>query len=163
MSNNQLITTCLWFDGNAEEAVRFYTGIFKNSRVLTEIRNPPDGPGPEGSILTITFELDGRQFMALNGGPMFKFTEAISMMVNCDTQEELDAYWEKLSEGGEKVECGWVKDKFGLAWQIVPSALPQLLTSHGPEGAARVLHAVWKMEKLDIATLERAAAGNVLA
>lgn len=160
MSTDQKITTSLFFNQNAEEAVRFYTSLFKNSRVLDEVRNPPNGPGPEGTVLTMTFELEGRQFMALNGGPAFKFNEAISLMVHCDTQEELDAYWEKLSEGGEKIECGWVKDKFGLFWQVVPSILPKLLTAYGQEAANRVLAAVWTMEKLDIATLERAAAGH---
>ena len=147
------ITPFLWFDQNAEEAVDFYIGVFRNSRRLDEVRNP--GPGEEpvskGAILTIAFELDGQKFTALNGGPIFKFTEAISMTVRCDNQEEVDYYWEKLSAGGKEIECGWLKDKFGLCWQIVPTQLPDLIKT--PEG----MKAMMSMVKFDIAALERAS------
>lgn len=154
----QKITTFLWFDKNAEEAVNFYVSVFKNAKVLQTVRYGDTGPGPKGSVMTIDFELDGQKFMALNGGPDFKFTEAISLMVNCETQDEIDYYWEKLSEGGQKVECGWLKDKFGLSWQIVPSILPELFNK--PDKANRVMAAVVKMKKLDIAELKRAAEGK---
>ena len=154
----QKITTFLWFDKNAEEAVNFYVSVFKNAKVLQTVPYGDTGPGPKGSVMTIDFELDGQKFMALNGGPDFKFTEAISLMVNCETQEEIDYYWEKLSEGGQKVECGWLKDKFGLSWQVGPSILPELFNE--PDKANRVMAAVMKMKKLDIAELKRAAEGK---
>jgi len=145
------ITPFLWFDANAEEAVEFYLTVFKNSRRLGELRNTGDGPGPKGSILTIAFELDGQKFTALNGGPIFKFTEAISFVVRCDTQQEVDEYWAKLTPGGSEIQCGWLKDKFGLSWQIVPARLPELIQY------PKAMQAMLKMKKLDIAELERAA------
>jgi predicted 3-demethylubiquinone-9 3-methyltransferase (glyoxalase superfamily) len=145
------ITPFLWFDSNAEEAVEFYVSIFKNSRRLDEFRKVDDSHGPKGSILTIPFELDGQRFTALNGGPMFKFTEAVSFVVRCDSQEEIDDYWSKLSAGGGEVQCGWIKDKFGLSWQIVPARLTELIKH------PKAMQAMLKMKKLDIAELERAA------
>jgi len=145
------ITPFLWFDTNAEEAVDFYLTVFKNSRRLGELRNTGEGPGPKGGIITIAFELDGQQFTALNGGPSFKFTEAVSFVVRCGTQEEVDHYWSKLSAGGSEVQCGWLKDKFGLSWQIVPARLPDLIKN------PKAMRAMMQMKKLDIAELERAA------
>src|SRR6266404_897640 len=133
----QKISPFLWFDNQAEEAVRFYTSIFPNSRVRTITHYGEAGPGPKGSVMTIAFELDGQQFTALNGGPHFEFTEAISLVVNCETQEEVDNFWEKLSKGGQKVECGWLKDKFGLSWQVVPSILTEMLHDKDPERSQR--------------------------
>ena len=156
----QKITTFLWFDSNAEEAVNFYVSIFKNSRVLKTVRNGDAGPGPKGSPLTIGFELDGQEFTALNGGPQFKFNEAISQVVHCDTQEEVDYFWEKLSEGGEKVECGWLKDKFGLAWQITPDVLLELIADSDQQKSQRVMKAMMQMKKIDIKGLQEAAAGK---
>jgi predicted 3-demethylubiquinone-9 3-methyltransferase (glyoxalase superfamily) len=154
----QKITTFLWFDNNAEEAVNFYVSIFKNSKVLNKVLNGEAGPGPKESVLTIGFQLDGQEFTALNGGPTFKFNEAISQVVHCDTQEEVDYYWEKLSaDGGQIVECGWLKDKFGLAWQIVPDVLLELLQDSDQEKSQRVMKAMMKMKKLEIASLEKAA------
>jgi predicted 3-demethylubiquinone-9 3-methyltransferase (glyoxalase superfamily) len=154
----QKITTFLWFDNNAEEAANFYVSIFKNSRILNAVRNGEGGPGPKGSVLTIDFELDGQRFAGLNGGPQFKFTEAISLVVNCETQEEIDYFWEKLSErGGEQVQCGWLKDKFGLSWQVVPKILPELMTGND---SGRVMKAIMGMKKLDIDELKRAAQGH---
>lgn len=152
----QTITPFLWFDQQAEEAVKFYTSIFPNSAIRTVTRYGDAGPGPKGSIMTIAFELDGEQFVALNGGPHFKFTEAISFVVNCETQEEVDRYWEKLLEGGQEIACGWLKDKFGLAWQIVPSALIEMLQDPDQERSQRVTRAMLQMKKLDIAALRRA-------
>ena len=154
------ITTFLWFDNNAEEAVKFYLSVFKNSKIIGKALNGKEGPGPKGTPLVISFELDGQEFTALNGGPQFKFTEAVSQVVHCQTQEEVDYYWEKLSEGGEKVECGWLKDKFGLSWQIVPDVFLELLQDRDQEKADRVMKAMMKMKKLDIAEIEKAAAGN---
>ncbi len=145
------ITPFLWFDSNAEEAVEFYLPVFPNSRRLDEVRNPGDGQGVKGSILTIAFELEGQKFTALNGGPMFTFTEAVSFVVRCDTQEEVDEYWSKLSAGAMEEQCGWVKDRFGLSWQIVPARLPELVKN------PKAMQAMMKMKKLDIAELERAA------
>jgi predicted 3-demethylubiquinone-9 3-methyltransferase (glyoxalase superfamily) len=145
------ITPFLWFDSNADEAVNFYLTVFKNSRRFDDLRNPGDGPVPKGNILTIAFELDGQKFTALNGGPMFKFTEAISLMVRCDSQQEVDDYWSKLSAGGSEGRCGWLKDKFGLSWQIVPASLPDLIKR------PKAMQAMMTMRKLDIAELERAA------
>ena len=152
----QKITPFLWFDRQAEEAAAFYASIFPNSRVVKVIRYGGAGPGPAGSAMTVEFELEGQSFVALNGGPHFKFTEAISFVVNCQTQEEVDEYWEKLSEGGTPVECGWLKDKYGLSWQIVPTALPKLLSDPDPEKAQRVMKAMLTMKKLDISALEQA-------
>jgi predicted 3-demethylubiquinone-9 3-methyltransferase (glyoxalase superfamily) len=145
------ITPFLWFDANAEEAVDFYLSIFKNSRRLGEQRRADDSSGATGSILTIAFELDGQTFTALNGGPYFKFTEAVSFVVRCDSQEEVDEYWAKLSAGGSESQCGWLKDKFGLSWQIVPGKLPDLIKN------PKAMLAMMEMKKLDIAALERAA------
>ncbi|MEP7027067.1 MAG: VOC family protein [Candidatus Eisenbacteria bacterium] len=153
----QKITTCLWFDGNAEEAVNFYVSIFKNSQIGNVGRSGDAGPGPKGSVLVMTFQLDGQEFTALNGGPKFKFTEAISLVVNCESQAELDELWGKLSAGGSTSQCGWLKDKFGLSWQIVPTALGRLMADQDAAKANRVMEAVLQMTKLDIATLERAA------
>jgi predicted 3-demethylubiquinone-9 3-methyltransferase (glyoxalase superfamily) len=151
LENFPRITPFLWFDNNAEEAVDFYLTVFKNSRRLDELRNPGDGPVPKGSILTIAFELDGQKFTALNGGPHVKFTEAISMTVRCDSQEEVDEYWSKLVAGGSEMQCGWLRDKFGLSWQIVPARMPDLLKH------PRAMQAMMRMVKLDIAEIERAA------
>lgn len=156
----QKITTFLWFDDQAEEAVNFYVSIFKNSRIGDIARYGDTGPGPKGQVMTVDFQLSGQQFAALNGGPHFKFTEAISLVVNCETQEEVDEYWEKLSEGGQKVQCGWVKDKFGLSWQVVPTILKELLKDKDPEKANRVMQAVMKMTKLEIAQLRAAYEGK---
>lgn len=153
----QKITTFLWFDNNAEEAANFYVSVFKNSKVLKTLRYGSEGPGPKGTVMTIAFQLEGQQFTALNGGPHFKFNEALSLVVHCKTQDEVDYYWEKLSEGGQKVECGWLKDKFGLSWQIVPDALFELMEDDGSQKAERVMKAMMTMKKLDIAGLEKAA------
>ncbi len=155
----QKITPFLWFDGQAEEAMNFYTSIFRNSRRGEISRCGEAGPGPAGSVLTASFELEGLQFTALNGGPMFSFTEAISLQVSCETQEEVDDYWEKLSEGGTTQRCGWLKDRFGLSWQIIPTALPRLLSYPDGARANRVMQAMLKMVKIDIAGLEEAARG----
>ena len=146
------ITPFLWFDSNAEEAVEFYLTVFKNARRLGELRNPQDGQAPKSNPLTISFELDGQKFTALNGGPHFKFNEAVSFVVRCDTQQEIDEYWSKLSAGGTEGQCGWLKDKFGLSWQIVPAQLPGLVRN------PKAMQAMMQMKKLDIAELERAAA-----
>jgi predicted 3-demethylubiquinone-9 3-methyltransferase (glyoxalase superfamily) len=148
------ITPFLWFDNQAEEAMNFYVSIFNNSKILNV------SPGPNGKAFTVTFELDGQKFMGLNGGPEFKFTEAISLFVNCETQQEVDDLWERLSEGGEKGRCGWLKDKFGLSWQIVPSALGELLGDTDPEKAQRVMQAMLKMSKIDIEILKQAYQGD---
>ena len=157
----QKITTFLWFDNNAEEAVKFYCSVFKNSRILNTTHYGDSGAGPKGKVMTVDFELDGQRFAALNGGPTYKFTEAISLVVNCDTQEEIDYFWEKLSsEGGREVECGWVKDKYGLSWQIVPTILFDELFQGGDSQTDRVLRAVMTMKKLDIEDLKKAAEGK---
>ena len=155
----QKITPFLWFDNQAEEAMNFYTSIFKNSKVGNVSRYGEAGPGPAGSVITASFELDGLEFTALNGGPHFKFTEAISFFVNCETQEEVDYYWDKLSRRRPGQQCGWLKDKFGLSWQIIPSALPKLLGDPDRAKANRVMQAMLQMKKIDIAKLEQAAAG----
>lgn len=152
----QKITTFLWFDNNAEEAINFYISVFKNSKILNVSRYGEAGPGPAGSIMTATFQLEGQEFMALNGGPQFKFTEAISLLVNCETQEEVDELWSKLTEGGTESQCGWLKDKFGLSWQIVPTALGQMLQSPDPERNKNVVKALLQMRKLDINALRKA-------
>jgi predicted 3-demethylubiquinone-9 3-methyltransferase (glyoxalase superfamily) len=151
------ITPFLWFDNNVGEAIDFYTSIFKDSKVMNVTRYGDAGPGPKGSIMTATFELEGQKFMALNGGPHFKFTEAISFCVNCETQAEVDEYWEKLSAGGQKSQCGWLKDQFGLSWQIVPEILGQLLSDPDPKKSQSVMQAMLKMTKLDISALKQAA------
>jgi len=151
LENFPRITPFLWFDSNAEEAVEFYLTVFNNSRRLSELRWPDDTVAPKGSILTISFELHGQKFTALNGGPGHKFTEAISFVVSCDSQQEVDDYWSKLSAGGSEIQCGWLKDKFGLSWQIVPARLPELVKH------PKAMQAMMGMKKLDIAELERAA------
>jgi predicted 3-demethylubiquinone-9 3-methyltransferase (glyoxalase superfamily) len=154
----QNLTPCLWFDTEGEEAANFYTSVFPNSKILDIARYGSAGPRPEGSVMTVSFELDGQEFLALNGGPQFTFSEAISFQVSCKNQEEVDAYWSKLSEGGEEGPCGWLKDKFGLSWQIVPTALPELLGDPDKEKAQRVMAAMLEMKKNEIGELERAAA-----
>jgi predicted 3-demethylubiquinone-9 3-methyltransferase (glyoxalase superfamily) len=153
----QGITPCLWFDGKAEQAVNFYSTVFKNSKIADVTHYGDAGPGPKGSVMSVTFELDGQEFIALNGGPMFTFSPAISFFVKCETQEELDQYWEKLSAGGEKQRCGWLKDKYGVTWQIVPTILGQLLGDKDAGKSTRVMNAMLKMNKLDIAGLKRAS------
>jgi predicted 3-demethylubiquinone-9 3-methyltransferase (glyoxalase superfamily) len=152
----QKITPFLWFDNNAEEAANFYVSVFKNSKVLNIARYGEVGPGPKGTVMTVEFELDGQEFVALNGGPKFKLTEAVSFVVNCDTQEEVDYYWERLSEAGEKSRCGWLRDKFGLGWQVTPTILGKLLADKDQEKANRVMQTMLKMDKLDIEPLQRA-------
>ena len=151
----QKITTFLWFNNQAEEAANYYVSIFKNSKILGMSHYGDGAPRPKGSVLVVDFQLDGQRFMALNGGPTFKFTEAISLMVSCDTQQEIDEMWEKLSAGGEKSQCGWLKDKYGLSWQVVPSILSKLL-ENDPEKANRVMKEVMQMNKLDIARMQKA-------
>lgn len=152
----QKITPFLWFDNNAEEAMKFYTSIFKNSKIGTVSRYGEAGPGPKGTVMTGTFQVEGQQFIALNGGPHFKFNEAISFFVNCETQAEVDELWEKLSEGGEKGRCGWLKDKYGLSWQIIPTALGEMLRDKDAKRANRVMQAMLQMDKIDVKTLKRA-------
>ncbi len=152
----QKITPFLWFDDKAEEAMNFYVTIFNNSKCGRISRYGEAGPGPKGTVMVATFQLEGQEFMALNGGPHFKFTEAISLVVSCETQDEVDAFWEKLSEGGAKGQCGWLKDKFGLSWQIVPTALGELMSGPDPEKSKRVMTAMLQMKKLDIKTLKQA-------
>jgi predicted 3-demethylubiquinone-9 3-methyltransferase (glyoxalase superfamily) len=153
----QRITPFLWFNNQAEEAVKFYTSIFKNSKTGSVTRYPEGTPGPAGTVMTVDFQLDGQEFVALNGGPQFPFTEAVSFVVNCDTQEQIDYYWEKLSAGGKEVQCGWLKDKFGVSWQIVPMVLNELVSDKDAAKAKRVMHALLKMVKLDIEKLQAAA------
>jgi predicted 3-demethylubiquinone-9 3-methyltransferase (glyoxalase superfamily) len=152
----QKITPFLWFDGNAEDAVNFYVSLFKNSKVISFARYGEAGPGPKGSVMTVKFQLEGQEFIALNGGPHFKFTEAISFVVNCETQQEVDEFWAKLSAGGQESQCGWLKDRYGLSWQIVPTVLPQMLQDDDPARAKRVMEAMLQMKKIDIPTLRRA-------
>lgn len=151
----QRITPFLWFDQQAEEAATFYASVFPNSRIVKILRFTGAGPGPAGAVMTVQFELDGQTFTGINGGPKFKFTEAVSFVVHCQTQEEVDFYWEKLSAGGAEIQCGWLKDKFGLFWQIVPDAIFQVL-SGDPKRAAQAMKAMFGMKKLDIAALQRA-------
>jgi predicted 3-demethylubiquinone-9 3-methyltransferase (glyoxalase superfamily) len=153
------ITPCLWFDTEGEEAARFYTSVFPNSRIVDVARYGEAGPRPEGTVMTVQFELDGQEFVALNGGPDFTFDEAISFQVDCRDQEEVDRYWSALSEGGEEGPCGWLKDRFGLSWQVVPRALPELLSDPDRAKSQRVMAAMLEMKKIEIDSLERAAAG----
>ncbi|MGH9433362.1 MAG: VOC family protein [Terriglobia bacterium] len=152
----QKITPFLWFDGKAEEAAHFYTSIFKNSKIRSVARYGEGSPGPAGTVMTVGFELDGQTFTALNGGPLFKFTEAISFVVNCENQEEVDEFWNKLSEGGAESQCGWLKDKYGLSWQIVPRVLLEMLQDKDAEKSKRVMQAMLKMKKIDIKGLQQA-------
>jgi len=152
----QKITPFLWFDGKAEEAINFYTSIFKNSKVVSMSRWGDGSPFPKGQVMSGTFELDGQQFYAFDAGPQFKFTEAISLFVNCETQEEVDHFWEKLSAGGAKSRCGWLKDKFGVSWQVVPIVLDEMLQDKDAEKAKRVMEAMLQMDKIDIKTLKQA-------
>ena len=156
----QKIVTNLWFDTEAEEAATFYVSLFKNSKVTDVSHYGEGGPRPAGMVLTVGFELDGQSFTALNGGPEFKFTEAISLLVNCDSQEEVDELWSKLLEGGEESQCGWLKDRYGLSWQIIPTRLGELLQDEDADKARRVMEAMLQMRKIDIATLEAAYNGQ---
>ncbi len=160
----QRITPFLWFDHQAEEAARFYVAIFKNSRIRTITRYEEAGAAasgrPQGSVMTVAFELDGQEFTALNGGPIFKFTEAISLVVNCETQDEVDHFWDKLSAGGQEIQCGWLKDRFGVSWQVVPTDLGEMLGDKDPEKSKRVMAAMLKMKKIRIEGLRRAYEGR---
>jgi predicted 3-demethylubiquinone-9 3-methyltransferase (glyoxalase superfamily) len=156
----QKITPFLWFDDKAEGAVNFYVSIFKNSKITGTTRYDEAASKaagrPKGTVMTVEFQLDGQEFVALNGGPVFKFTEAVSFVVNCETQEEVDRFWEKLSEGGEEVQCGWLKDKYGLSWQVVPTVMSEMMQDKDPAKAKRVMEAMLQMKKLDIKTLKQA-------
>ncbi len=157
----QQITPFLWFDGQAEEAVQFYVSVFKDAKIKSTTRYGAHGPGPAGSVMTMHFELNGQEFVALNGGPDFKFTEAISFLVNCETQDEIDHYWEKLSaDGGQEIQCGWLKDRYGLAWQIVPSQFRTWTAANDPAGMERMMNALMQMRKLDLAQLQAAFDGK---
>jgi predicted 3-demethylubiquinone-9 3-methyltransferase (glyoxalase superfamily) len=160
MNKDQKIVTFLWFDANAEEAARFYVSIFKDAKITDVTRYGDTGPGPEGSVMTIAFQLEGQEFVGLNGGPHFKFTEAISLVVKCESQAEVDALWSKLTaDGGQEVECGWLKDKFGLSWQIVPTAFFDMVKDPDRAKANRAMAAMMKMKKLDLARLDKAYRG----
>ena len=156
----QKITPFLWFDGHVEEALDFYVRTFKNSKVLSVTRSGEGGATPPGTVMGATFQLNGQEFHALNGGPMFTFSPAISFFVNCETQPEVDELWDRLSEGGEKQRCGWLKDKFGISWQVIPSVLGELLQDQDPAKSGRVMQAMLQMEKIDIAALRRAYEGR---
>jgi predicted 3-demethylubiquinone-9 3-methyltransferase (glyoxalase superfamily) len=155
-SRMQKIVPFLWFDGKAEEAMNFYVSVFKNSKVVSVTRYGKAGPGPEGTVMSATFQLEGQEFYALNGGPMFTFTPAISLFVNCETQKEVDDLWEKLTEGGSEQRCGWLQDKYGLSWQIIPTVLGRLLQDKNPAKAQAVMQAMLQMDKIDIARLKKA-------
>ena len=152
----QKITPCLWFDSQGEEAANFYITVFDNSRILEVARYGAAGPGLQGTVMTVAFELAGQKFVALNGGPHFTFNEAVSFQVSCDTQDEVDYFWRKLSEGGEEGPCGWLKDKYGVSWQIVPTALAELISDPDPEKAQEAMKAMLGMRKIEIETLQRA-------
>jgi predicted 3-demethylubiquinone-9 3-methyltransferase (glyoxalase superfamily) len=153
-------TTCLWFDGQAEEAAEFYTSVFENSKLGKVGRYSEAGPGPAGSVMAVEFELNGQKFVALNGGPQFTFNEAISFQIPCADQDEVDYYWSKLSEGGQEVACGWLKDKYGLSWQVIPTVLIDMISDPDPEKAKRATEAMLSMTKFDIAALQKAYAGE---
>jgi predicted 3-demethylubiquinone-9 3-methyltransferase (glyoxalase superfamily) len=153
----QKITPCLWFDTEGEDAAKFYTSVFPNSKIVDVARYGSAGPRPEGTVMTVSFELDGQQFVALNGGPEFTFNEAISFQVDCKSQDEVDTFWSTLSEGGEEGPCGWLKDRYGVSWQIVPTVLPELLSDPDQEKAQRVMRAMLNMKKIEIDALDRAA------
>ncbi|MDT7561773.1 MAG: hypothetical protein QOG76_397 [Pseudonocardiales bacterium] len=154
------ITTCLWFDNQAEEAANYYLGIFKDSTLGSIVRYTEAGPGPAGSVLTVEFELNGQKFVGVNGGPMFTFSEAISFQIRCADQGEVDYYWSRLTEGGEEIQCGWLKDRYGVSWQVVPAALIEMVSDPDPVKAARTTEAMFTMTKLDIAALRIAYDGN---
>ena len=154
----QKISPFLWFDSNAEEAANFYVSIFKDSKILKIARYGEAGPGPAGAVMVVNFQIEGQDFIALNGGPLFKFSEAISFVINCQTQEEVDHYWNKLTAGGQESQCGWLKDKYGLSWQVTPTILGELLADKDQKKAQRVMQAMLQMKKIDIAALKRAAA-----
>lgn len=156
----QKITPFLWFDNNVEEAVQFYKSIFKDTEITQPVRNTESTPGPDGTVMLINFRLNGQEFIGLNGGPMFRFTEAVSFVINCESQEEIDHYWEGLSEGGQKSNCGWLKDKFGLSWQVVPTAISKLMSSGDSKKSERVMAALMQMDKIDIGKLEAAYNGE---
>lgn len=156
----QKITPFLWYDTQAEAAANFYCSIFKNSKITSISRYGDSGPGPKGTVMTVAFELDGQPFTALNGGPHFKFTEAVSFVVNCETQAEVDRYWDKLLEGGQPSQCGWLKDQYGLSWQIVPNVLMEMLQDKDPQKSQRVMAAMMQMIKLDVPTLQKAYDGR---
>lgn len=158
-SRHQKITPCLWFDSNAWDAVTFYTTVFKNVGKGKICYYGEGAPMPKGSVLTIEFQIEGQEFLALNAGPAFKFTEAVSFIINCETQDEIDSYWSKLTEGGTESECGWLKDKFGLSWQVVPAILGDMMADSDGEKVSRLMSAMMKMKKLDIKTLEDAYSG----
>lgn len=155
----QKITPFLWFDNQAEEAVKFYTSIFQNSKIGDIARYGDAGPGPQGTVMTAAFQIEGQDFIALNGGPVFQFTEAVSFVVHCESQEEVDYYWERLSAGGQEVQCGWLKDKFGLSWQIVPSNMDAMFRGDATAASDRAMAAMMTMKKLDMAAIERAYRG----
>jgi predicted 3-demethylubiquinone-9 3-methyltransferase (glyoxalase superfamily) len=155
-ANVQKIVPFLWFDNNAEEAATFYTSIFQNSKISHIARYGDAGPGPKGAVMTVTFQLEGQEFTALNGGPQFQFTPAISFVVNCNDQAEVDRLWAKLSDGGEALQCGWVQDRFGVCWQIIPTVLEEMLRDKDPDKANRVMKVMLQMSKMDIAALKRA-------
>ena len=155
----QKISPFLWYDKEAEEAVKFYCSIFKESKILKTARYGDAGPGPKGSVMTVQFQLDGQEFTALNGGPQFPFTEAISLSIACKDQKEVDHFWERLSAGGKQVQCGWLKDKYGLSWQVVPAVLGKLMSDPDPKKSKRVMEAMLQMKKLDIKKLEEAYRG----
>jgi predicted 3-demethylubiquinone-9 3-methyltransferase (glyoxalase superfamily) len=156
----QGITPCLWFDTQALEAAEFYVSIFRNSRLGKVSYYGEGAPLPKGTVLTVTFQLNGQEFMALNGGPVFQFNEAVSLVVNCETQDEIDEYWQQLTAGGQEVQCGWLKDKYGLSWQIVPTALGQMMTDKDPAKSNRMMQVLMQMVKLDIRRLEQAFRGE---
>ena len=161
MAIQQRITPFLWFDNQAEEAAKLYCSIFKNSEMGQTVRYGDVGPGPKGQVMIVTFKIDGQEFTALNGGPRFKFDEAVSFVINCESQEEMDYYWDNLTaDGGQESQCGWLKDKFGLSWQIVPTIITELMSDEDPEKAGRVMQAVMQMKRLDLQKLVDAAAGN---
>lgn len=159
----QKITPFLWFNDSAEEAVNFYASIFKDSKIKKVARYGDSGPGPKGSVMTVSFELNGQDFIALNGGPHYQFTPAISFVVNCDTQDEIDSYWDKLTAGGQEVQCGWLRDKYGISWQIVPSAIGEIMSSPETEKVKRAMQAMFTMKKLDIKKLRDAFEGKQAA
>ena len=156
----QKITPFLWFDNQAEEAMNFYMSVFKNSKIVSVSRYGDSGPGPKGSVMVASFELEGQRFSALNGGPQFKFTEAISFLIDCKTQDEVDYFWNRLTEGGHESQCGWLKDKFGLSWQVIPDTLGKYLSDPDPAKAGRVMMAMLKMKKIIVADLQKAYDGN---